>query len=98
MARSDQPLAATALDGNAAAGCGIADDAHGLVRLLLLLHIDQLVAQIDENLLQLLVLLPLLLVLLLKQLLSLHRFLKLALGHLQVDLQDRTFINGILVH
>ena len=64
-ARSDKSLASAALDRNAATH-RTSHNAQLLVLLLALFAVDEFVAQLDENLLQLLVLVALLIVLLLE--------------------------------
>lgn len=98
VARRYQALATAALDTDAPARVGAPHDSKGLLSLFVLLHGDELVAQLDQDLLQLLVLVPLLLVLLLEQLLALHTLLQLALRHLVVDLQDGSFVDSVLIH
>jgi len=98
VARGDQSLTTAALDCHATAGSRVANNTKGLVLLLVLLHGDELVAQLDEDLFELLVLVPLLLILLLQKLLTLHALLEFALCNLVVHLQDRSFVNGVLVH
>ena len=97
-ARRDKSLASAALDREAATTHGRPDNAELLVFLLALPAVDELVAQLDENFLQLLVFVALLLVLLLEQLLSLQTLLKLPLSNLIVNLENGALIDRILIH
>ena len=82
MSRSDKALSATTFDCDASATCRRAHDSHRLILLIVLFHLDYLVAQLNQDLFKLLILVPLLLVLLLEMLLALHALLEFALGHL----------------
>mmetsp|Transcript_11774 Transcript_11774/g.15996 ORF Transcript_11774/g.15996 Transcript_11774/m.15996 type:complete len:179 (+) Transcript_11774:110-646(+) len=98
VAGGDQSLASAALNCDASAAGRAAHNTKGLVFLLVFLHSDKFVAQFNQDLLELLVLVPLLLILLFKELLALHALLQLALRHLQVHLQDRSLVHSVLVH
>ena len=88
VARRDQAFAATSLDCNATAASRAAHDAHRFVLLVIHLHLHHFVSELNQDLFELVILVPLLLVLLLKQLLTLRTLLEFALSYLQVDLQD----------
>jgi len=93
----DEAFTSASLDSNAAATCRTSNNTHRFVLLLRHLHFVDLLAQLDQDLLQLLVLVSLLFVLLLKELLALRALLLLSISDLQVDLQDRAFIDHGLV-
>ena len=93
MSRSDKALSATTFDCDASTTRRRAHNAHRLILLVVLLHLDYLVAQLNQDLFKLLILVPLLLVLLLEMLLALHALLEFALGHLQINLQNGPFID-----
>lgn len=62
-----------------------------------MLHVHDLLAELDQNLLHLNVLIPLLVILLLEELLSLLVLLDFTLSHLKVNFEDRSLVDRVLV-